>query len=77
MGTENPDWADPRAEGEAIAAAMPAGLGTVMTVSGAGHYPQAQCPDQVAALVTRFCPSTRMPDPSIASATADRRHSGA
>jgi hypothetical protein len=41
MGTENPDWADPRAEGEAIAAAMPAGLGTVMTVSGAGHSPQA------------------------------------
>ena len=54
MGTEDPDFADPRAEGEAIAAAMPAGLGTVTTIGGAGHYPHAQCPDQVAALVTPF-----------------------
>ena len=54
MGTEDPDFADPRAEGEAIAAAMPAGLGTVATVGGAGHYPHAQCPDEVAALVIRF-----------------------
>ena len=54
MGTEDPDFADPRAEGEAIAAAMPAGLGTVATVGGAGHYPHAQCPDQVAALVIPF-----------------------
>ncbi len=54
MGTEDPDFADPRAEGEAIAAAMPAGLGTVATVGGAGHYPQAQYPDEVAALVIPF-----------------------
>jgi pimeloyl-ACP methyl ester carboxylesterase len=54
MGTEDPDFADPRAEGEAIAAAMPAGLGTVATVGGAGHYPHAQCPDEVAALVIPF-----------------------
>lgn len=54
MGTEDPDFADPRAEGEAIAAAMPAGLGTVATIGGAGHYPHAQCPDEVAALVIPF-----------------------
>ena len=54
MGTEDPDFADPRAEGEAIAAAMPAGLGTVATVDGAGHYIHAQCPDEVAALVIPF-----------------------
>jgi len=54
MGTEDPDFADPQAEGAAIAAAMPAGLGTVTTIDGAGHYPQAQCPDQVAALVIPF-----------------------
>jgi len=54
MGTEDPDWANPRAEGEAVAAAMPAGLGTVATIDGAGHYPQAQCPDEVAALVIPF-----------------------
>ena len=54
MGTEDPDFADPRAEGEAIAAAMPAGLGTVTTIGGARHYPHAQCPDEVAALVIPF-----------------------
>ena len=54
MGTEDPDFADPRAEGEAIAVAMPAGLGTVTTIGGAGHYPHAQCPDEVAALVIPF-----------------------
>ena len=54
MGTDDCDFADPRAEGEAIAAAMPAGLGTVATVDGAGHYPHAQYPDQTAALVIPF-----------------------
>jgi len=54
MGAEDPDFADPRAEGEAIVAAMPAGLGTVAMISGAGHYAHAQCPDEVAALVIPF-----------------------
>ena len=54
MGTLDPDFADPRAEGDAIVATMPAGLGTVAMVNGAGHYPQAQSPDEVAALVTPF-----------------------
>ncbi len=54
MGTEDPDFADPRAQGEAVAADMPAGLGTVATIVGAGHYPHAQYPDQVAALVIPF-----------------------
>jgi pimeloyl-ACP methyl ester carboxylesterase len=54
MGTLDPDFADPRAEGDAIAAAMPPGLGEVATVDGAGHYPHAQSPDQVAALVIPF-----------------------
>jgi pimeloyl-ACP methyl ester carboxylesterase len=54
MGTEDPDFPDPRAEGEAVAAAMPAGLGTVATIDGAGHYPHAQYPDQVAALAIPF-----------------------
>jgi pimeloyl-ACP methyl ester carboxylesterase len=54
MGTEDPDFADPRAEGEAIVAALPAGLGTVGTVDGGGHYLHAQCPDEVTALVTGF-----------------------
>jgi pimeloyl-ACP methyl ester carboxylesterase len=54
MGTLDPDFADPAAEGDAIVAAMPSGLGTVALVDGAGHYPHAQCPDEVAALVTGF-----------------------
>jgi pimeloyl-ACP methyl ester carboxylesterase len=54
MGTLDPDFADPRAEGDAVAAALPSGLGTVAMVEGAGHYPHAQSPDQVAALVIGF-----------------------
>jgi pimeloyl-ACP methyl ester carboxylesterase len=54
MGTLDPDFADPRAEGDAIVAALPSGLGTVAMVEGAGHYPHAQSPDQVAALVIGF-----------------------
>jgi pimeloyl-ACP methyl ester carboxylesterase len=54
MGSEEPDFADPRAEGDAIAAAIPAGLATVAMVDGAGHYPHAQSPDAVAALVIPF-----------------------
>jgi pimeloyl-ACP methyl ester carboxylesterase len=54
MGTLDPDFADPRAEGEAVVAAMPSGLGTVAMVEGAGHYPHAQCVDEVAELVTGF-----------------------
>jgi len=54
MGTLDPDFADPRAEGDAIVAAMPPGLGEVATVAGAGHYPHAQSPDEVAALVIPF-----------------------
>ena len=50
MGTLDPDFADPQAEGDAIVAAMPTGLGTVAMVDGAGHYPHAQSPDEVAAL---------------------------
>ncbi|MFF5052895.1 alpha/beta fold hydrolase [Micromonospora sp. NPDC000663] len=53
-GTLDPDWADPRAEGEAIVAALPAGLGRLDTIEGAGHYPHAQYPDEVTALVLTF-----------------------
>jgi pimeloyl-ACP methyl ester carboxylesterase len=54
MGTLDPDFADPRAEGDAIVAAMPAGTGTVAMVGGGGHYIHAQSPDEVAALVIPF-----------------------
>ena len=54
MGSEDPDWVDPQAEAEGIVAAMPAGLGTVAMIKGAGHYPHAQDPDAVAAVVLPF-----------------------
>jgi pimeloyl-ACP methyl ester carboxylesterase len=54
MGSEDPDFADPKAEGDAIAAIIPAGLATVAVVDGAGHYPHAQSPDEVAGLVIPF-----------------------
>ena len=54
MGTLDPDFADPKGEGDAIAAAMPDGIGTVAAVEGAGHYPHAECPDEIAALVIPF-----------------------
>ena len=54
MGTLDPDFADPQAEGDAIVAAMPAGVGTAATVDGAGHYPHAQSPEAVADLVIPF-----------------------
>jgi pimeloyl-ACP methyl ester carboxylesterase len=54
MGTEDPDWADPRAEADGIVAAMPAGLGRVAMIEGAGHYAHAQFPDAVADVVLAF-----------------------
>jgi pimeloyl-ACP methyl ester carboxylesterase len=53
-GTLDPDWADPRAEGEAIVAAMPGGLARLEMLAGAGHYPHVQYPDDVATLVLTF-----------------------
>ncbi|HEY2239900.1 MAG TPA: alpha/beta hydrolase [Streptosporangiaceae bacterium] len=54
MGDEDPDWADPRAEAEGIVAEMPAGLGAIAMLKGAGHYPHAQCPDEVTGLISAF-----------------------
>ncbi|HEX6342541.1 alpha/beta hydrolase [Umezawaea sp.] len=53
-GSLDPDWVDPRAEGEGVVAEMPSGLGRVEVVEGAGHYPHAQFPDRVAGSVLEF-----------------------
>ncbi len=53
-GTLDPDWADPAAEGRAIVAALPAGIGTLALIEGAGHYPHAQFPDRVVELLLAF-----------------------
>ncbi len=53
-GTLDPDWADPHAEGAAIVAELPAGLGRLTMIAGAGHYPHVEFPDQVASLMLSF-----------------------
>lgn len=62
MGAQEPDFADPRAEAEAIIAAMPAGLGSVAMIEGAGHYPHAQYPAQVAELIVNFAKTNGIKD---------------
>ncbi|GAA1843647.1 alpha/beta fold hydrolase [Microlunatus capsulatus] len=57
-GSLDPDWADPRAEGDKIVADLPTGLGEVVVIDGAGHYPHAQTPDQVVALTLPFLTRT-------------------
>lgn len=57
-GTLDPDWADPRAEGEGVVAMMPEGLGRLVMIEGAGHYPHVQAPAEVAAAVLAFLEET-------------------
>jgi len=57
-GSLDPDWADPRAEGEKIIADLPAGLGELAIIEGAGHYAHAQTPDRVLALALPFLTKT-------------------
>ncbi|MFF9627924.1 alpha/beta fold hydrolase [Streptomyces fradiae] len=54
MGTDDPDWADPRAEGAAVVGELPPGLGRLDMIEGAGHYPHDQYPDQVVSLMLSF-----------------------
>jgi pimeloyl-ACP methyl ester carboxylesterase len=53
-GSLDPDWADPRAEGEAIVAELPAGVGQLRMLEGAGHYPHTQYPEEIVALLLPF-----------------------
>ncbi|MEV6769812.1 alpha/beta hydrolase [Nocardia sp. NPDC051030] len=54
FGAEDPDFADPEAEANAIVAAMPHGLGRVEMVDNGGHYPHAQYADRVAVVLIPF-----------------------
>lgn len=51
MGSKDPDFADPVAEGKYFAQKLG---GTLAVVEGAGHYPQTEMPDKVAQLVLDF-----------------------
>ncbi len=59
QGTLDPDWVSPRAEGEAIVAGLPAGLGRLAMIDGAGHYPHVQYPQQTLAAVLPFLAGVR------------------
>jgi len=54
MGTSDPDFPDPVAEGRAVVAALPEGLGRLETIEGGGHYLHAERPAEVAALIVDF-----------------------
>lgn len=54
VGTLDPDWADPHAEGSGIVEALPPGMGRLEMIEGAGHYPHDQFPDQVVSLMLAF-----------------------
>jgi pimeloyl-ACP methyl ester carboxylesterase len=58
MGTLDPDWADPHAEGTAIVDALPPGLGRLEMIEGAGHYPHDQYPGRTASLTLAFLSDT-------------------
>lgn len=53
-GSADPDWADPRAEGERVVAELPAGLGELVVLDGVGHYPHVEVPGRVSELVLPF-----------------------
>jgi len=54
QGTLDPDWARPQAEAAAIVAALPAGVGRLHMVPGAGHYPHVQFPSQTVTAIRSF-----------------------
>ncbi|MFB2580517.1 alpha/beta fold hydrolase [Herbiconiux sp. P15] len=60
-GSADPDWADPRAEGERIVADLPAGLGELAVIDGAGHYPHTETPDELLSLLLPFLGKTLAP----------------
>jgi pimeloyl-ACP methyl ester carboxylesterase len=51
MGTADPDFSDPKAEADLVSERL---HGKEFMVAGAGHYPHAEMPDQVAAEVVSF-----------------------
>lgn len=54
MGSDDSDFADPQAEAAGIVELLPPGLGRFEMIHGAGHYPHAEYPEQVAAVVIPF-----------------------
>ena len=59
MGTKDPDFPDPAAEAQRIAA--DAG-GELLTVDGAGHYPQTEMPEQTNPAIVDFVAASEKRD---------------
>ncbi|MCZ2827599.1 alpha/beta hydrolase [Modestobacter sp. VKM Ac-2986] len=59
QGSADCDWVSPQAEGEAIVADLPTGLGRLEMVEGAGHYPHVQAPARVATAMLTFLAGAR------------------
>lgn len=53
-GDADPDFADPRAEGDRIVADLPTGIGEVAVLDGVSHYPHAQAPNDLLAVALPF-----------------------
>ena len=53
-GDLDPDFVDPRAEGQAVLADLPDGLGELVVLPGVGHYPHAQAPEALLEAVLPF-----------------------
>ncbi|MCS3782291.1 alpha/beta fold hydrolase [Tsukamurella ocularis] len=60
MGSQDSDFADPVAEAKGIVAALPDSIGSYVTIDGAGHYPHAEFPDEVATHILRFLTGLRL-----------------
>ena len=60
-GGADPDWADPRAEGARILADLPPGLGELVIIEEAGHYPHAETPDELITVLLPFLRKTLVP----------------
>ncbi|MFD6161038.1 alpha/beta fold hydrolase [Nocardia sp. NPDC060256] len=54
MGAIDPDFPSPRAEGERIVAALPAGLGSLAVIDGSGHYPHFDSAERTAEVIVPF-----------------------
>ena len=70
-GSADPDWADPRAEGHRIIEDLPAGLGELAVIEGAGHDPHAETPAKVLALLLPFLSKTLFPTTSSPTTASD------
>ena len=57
-GSADPDWADPRAEGERIIADLSTGLGELAVIEGAGRYMHTETPAELLGLLLPFLGTT-------------------